>query len=543
MDESKSQWDSSVLYNMEWRHLSSRDIYTYCDSLESLYDSVKRTCESYSEKLALIDNNKRSVTYKEFLDLVDRFALYLKWVMGIQKGSHIGVMLYNSIDYCAIFLALNKIGAVLVPLPSKFKPEEIKTLAGIAEIDVIICEPVFDEWFSQETFKETKIILETGNPESDLCAYLEKQREKIDSVNQLMEIQRSCEDEALLMFTSGTTSNRKGVMLKNYNIMHAVESYRRILNLTPEDISLLATPIYHITGLVAVVGLFLHTGGTLYLHKYFDAGKVLDSIRNQHITFLHASPTVFFLMLREAEGIPIISDLKTFACGSSNMPAEKIRQMKNIFPGSSFRTVYGLTETTSPATIFPEDAGSSEYIGSSGIPIPGVYCEIRDDDGNKVPDGDTGEIYLSGATILDHYYNMSTQTLEKGWLATGDIGYKNSEGYIFIVDRKKDMINRGGEKICSFDVENVLHQLEGIDEAAVVGIPDEIYGEVAAAIIKILPGYHLTKEDIQNKLIGKIAKYKIPVDIRFVESIPLTKNNKVDKKMIRQYFLSKYKED
>ena len=318
--------------------------------------------------------------------------------------------------------------------------------------------------------------------------------------------------------------------------MNAVATYQKILNITADDISVIPIPIYHVTGMVALLGLFIHCGGTLYLHKIFNARRVLQCVKEHNITFLHASPTVFSMLLEEKDLFPSLPTLKQFACGSSNMPKEKLTAIHNWLPHSVFHTVYGLTETTSPATIFPGDASTSPYIGSSGFPVPGTVFEIRDDNGAPLKDGQIGEIWIHGNVVLTSYYKTDTPSLKDGWLGTGDLGYFNEKGYLFVVDRKKDMINRGGEKICSFDVENEIYKLKGVNEAAVVGIPDDVYGEVAAALVKLDPGSDLDEPKIQALLHKKIAKYKIPKRILITDEIPLTPNGKIDKRAIRKMF-------
>lgn len=218
------------------------------------------------------------------------------------------------------------------------------------------------------------------------------------------------------------------------------------------------------------------------------------------------------------------------------MPKEKLNQMHAWLPHTVFHTVYGLTETTSPATIYPDDACTSEHIGSSGKPIPGTYFKITDESGSELPPYEVGEIQVKGSVVLDSYYKVQTSSLQDGWLNTGDLGYFTPDGYLYVVDRKKDMINRGGEKIWSFDVENALYSIAGIKEAAVVGIPDVVYGEVAAAVVRFAPGIHMEEKDIQGLLLQKIAKYMVPAKILEVKEIPLTKNNKVDKTAIRNLF-------
>jgi len=340
----------------------------------------------------------------------------------------------------------------------------------------------------------------------------------------------------LLLFTSGTTSQSKGVVLRNYNVMHAIGSYQKILGISSEDRSVIPIPSYHVTGLIALIGLFVHVGGTLYLHKYFNAKRVLECVKEHQITFLHGSPTVFSMLLQEAESYSQLPSLRQFACGSGYITHQCLQRIHAWLPNVSFHTVYGLTETSSPATIFPSDVTTSKWIGSSGLPIPGTVLKIVDDNNQELAPGEVGEILISGTVVLDSYYNLKSAALQNGWLRTGDLGYLNSSGYLFVVDRIKDMVNRGGEKVWSYDVENALCKIPGVEEAAVVGVPDNIYGEAVAAVIKCTAGSALNAAQISNALHGKIATYKIPTTFIFCDHIPLTPNGKVDKKKIKTLF-------
>lgn len=430
-------------------------------------------------------------------------------------------------------MSLNRIGAVVVPLPTKFKMEEVHALVEKSDVEFIICDEKFEDYFEkyQQNLNicvvpdgKEKYGLETFTSTKDLSA-IEEIEEKATDV-----------DLALMLFTSGTTSMSKGVTIRNYNIMHAVESYHKVLGITEEDKAIIPVPIYLVTGLVAVFGLMIHIGGTVCLNRFFDAKRVLEDINKYGITFFHASPTVFTLILKERKHYPELPMLRMFACGSCNMPPEKIKMLHEWLPKSEFRTIYGLTETTSPGTVFPTDASSSPYIGSSGIPIPGSAYKIVDEEGNEVKDGEQGEILVKGSNITENYYKSKRVALEDEWLHTGDIGWFNTEGYLYIADRKKDMINRGGEKICSYDVENKLLEMNGVEDAAVVGIPDELYGEVPAALIKLKKGTVIEEAEIKAFLKSQMASYKVPQKILFTENIPLTENMKINKRKVRKMF-------
>ena len=506
-------------------------ITTYPDSPKNIYSSFRATAERHMEKVAVVDDEGRQYSYKKMMEMTDDFSSWLIHEFGVTRRKHVALMLYNSIEFCTTFLSLNRIGAVVVPLPTKFKMEEVHALVEKSDVEFIICDEKFEDYFEkyQQNLNicvvpdgKEKYGLETFTSTKDLSA-IEEIEEKATDV-----------DLALMLFTSGTTSMSKGVTIRNYNIMHAVESYHKVLGITEEDKAIIPVPIYLVTGLVAVFGLMIHIGGTVCLNRFFDAKRVLEDINKYGITFFHASPTVFTLILKERKHYPELPMLRMFACGSCNMPPEKIKMLHEWLPKSEFRTIYGLTETTSPGTVFPTDASSSPYIGSSGIPIPGSAYKIVDEEGNEVKDGEQGEILVKGSNITENYYKSKRVALEDEWLHTGDIGWFNTEGYLYIADRKKDMINRGGEKICSYDVENKLLEMNGV--AAVVGIPDELYGEVPAALIKLKKGTVIEEAEIKAFLKSQMASYKVPQKILFTEDIPLTENMKINKRKVRKMF-------
>lgn len=531
MIDGNKLWDDSITKDMIDIEFDNKIIHTYSNLPNNIYEALLTTCKLFPDKIAIVDDNDKRYTYRELVNMVNAFSSYLYYIVGIKKSNRVGIMLYNSIEFCIAFISLNKLGAITVPLPSKYKKNEVLSLVDKSAIIAVICHEDFYEWFVENETSGLRIIKSINTNNSYGFNYL------IANDYKATKVIGKLSDPAVIMFTSGTTSESKGAQLHNYNIMHAIVSYQRILKLESSDSSIIPIPIYHITGLVAILGLFIYIGGSLFLHKFFDSKRVLRTVSEEKITFIHASPTIFSLLLGEQNNFPNLPSLKKFACGSSNMPIQKLKQIHNWLPQSEFHTVYGLTETSSPATIFPSDASISQYIGSSGIPIPGSVYKIIDEVGNELQPGEVGEIVIKGAMILSSYFRSNTDLLDnEGWLKTGDLGYFNDQNYLYVVDRIKDMINRGGEKIWSSDVENELYTISGIKEAAVVAVPDEVYGEVAGAVIVLDMGYKLEAAEIKETLHGKIATYKIPKYIMFMDELPKTPNNKIDKKAIRQLF-------
>lgn len=521
-------WKNKLASDMETVSFHGISYSIFKNEPATLYCALAESARKYPDHTALVSPEKQSYTFEKFLEMTDSFAACLEQKWNITKGCVVGLLHYNSVEFCTALLALNKLGAITVPLPGKFRQQEILSLIEKAEISFLICHEDYADWFSGDSRLSGRILV---FPENQADSFFLTEGVKTGSA-----LCTDREAPALLMFTSGTTSRSKGVILCNYNFMHAVCSYQKIFHITCCDRTLLAVPIYHITGLAAILGLMLFSGGTVFLHKFFHPEEAAKTMKKERITFFHASPTVFSMLLKEQAKVPDLPDMRLLACGSSNMAPDKIEALHQWMPHMEFRTVYGLTETTSPATIFPEDAATRPYIGSSGIPIPGLSCKIVNDSGEELPPMETGEILLKGPNLLYQYYGTDIPAYKDGWFFTGDLGYINQDGYLSIAGRKKDMINRGGEKICSYDVENVIYTMPQVEEAAIIGVPDEVYGEVAAAAIVLKPGFTLTLQELKAYLSDKLAKYKIPVYLKILPSLPVTPNHKTDKKAIKELF-------
>ena len=520
--EGNKYWNEEITEGLVRQKKAVKNLWIYPEIPGSLYESLTRTARLWPEKICLIDDDGEECTYAGFLKLVNGFSSFLSRQYQIRPGEHVGVLLYNSIEYCVCIYALNRLGAVMVPFSTKYKRQETESLIAKADLSGIIFHQDFAEWFREEDKNGFRICLD--REQMKFCMHL----------TGLQSRKPEPEDEAIMMFTSGTTSRSKGVMLRNYNIMHAVAVYQKIFCITQQDTTVLPVPAYHITGLVAVIGLFVQAGGCIRLHKFFSADRVLREMQEHKVTFFHASPTVFSMLLEKKEKYPAITELRTLACGSGNMPISKIKELKKWIPSMKFHTVYGLTETSSPATIFPGDAAEGKHQGSAGCVVPGLEIKIGDTEDTVFGNCKIGTILIRGTSVTEGYYKREDIHLTDGWLDTGDLGYFDEDGYLYIADRKKDMINRGGEKVCSYDVENAMYGIKGIKDAAVVGIPDEVYGEVPAAMVVPEKDQILKEEDIRRYLKTRLAKFQIPAVIVFTGSLPLTPNMKTDKNKIRQ---------
>lgn len=524
-------WNQNLQKDMEMRRIGEKEVYTFRHMRNNFYEILEDTEQRFPDKTAFCDNWNREYTYAEFRQMVDDLAAFLERDGGVRKGSHVGLLLHNSIEFCTAFYAVCKLGAIAVPFPSKYREPEIRALIDKADLNLLLCADKFEEWV--KNYETQGIPIFYSRDEENGYGF----RSLPLPAGTKGGSRGALTDEVIMMFTSGTTSVSKGVILKNYNIIHAVMIYQQLCELTPEDKTIIPVPIYHITGLIALLGLFVYTGGMVYLYRRYDAHRILECITEKEITFMHGSPTVFGMLLDFRNEFPNLPSMRTMLCGSSYMPVEKMKQLHRWMPTMKLMTVYGMTETASPGTLFPYDAPTSIYPESSGKPIPGLELKVVDENGRELPAGEVGSVLIRGANILEYYYHLDSELLTAdGWLDTGDMGYYNEDSYVFFVDRKKDMINRGGEKIWCTDVEDELIALPKIKDAAVVGIPNEKYGEVAAAVVVAEPGETLSAEEIREALMAKMARYKIPEKLLFVDAVPKTPGLKTDKKYIRTMF-------
>lgn len=529
MISGKDLWDISITRGMEDKIINGRHVYTYDNMPKNPYEMLLYTTKKTPKKKAFYDNWNRIYTYEQFLSMVDSFSFYLKEVKNVKKGNHIGLLLHNSIEFCCAFYAIAKLGAVCIPFPTKYKESEIQQLINKSNLHLIIYNEQFASCVEPYDYikKLESIDEENGYGFRHLPLIDEDDHTSLGNL----------EDIIIIMFTSGTTSQSKGVVLRNYNVSHAVITYHRMLEIKPWDKTIIPIPIYHITGLVALLNLFVYSGAQLFLYRKYDAERILECIEEHQITFMHGSPTVFAKLLDYKDAYPNMKSLRLLGCGSSYTPLEKLKQFHQWLPHTKFIVIYGMTETSSPAILFPNDTPTSIYAGAAGKPIAGMDFKILNEHGKECIANEVGEIWIKGANVCEEYYQLNSESINEGWLDTGDMGYYNEDYYIYVVDRKKDMINRGGEKIWCIDVEEEINAIEGVEECAVVGIPDKTYGEVAAAVIVLKNHYTYCEDEIKTILKKRLARFKIPEKVLFVEEVFKTPGLKVDKKRIRTLFV------
>lgn len=496
----------------------------------NIYQSLLQRAKVQPDAVAIVFE-EQSWSYHQLLVKVNQTMLWLTTTVQLKKGDRIVLGWGNTIEFCQLFYAAVGLGIQVIPLSTKMKEFEGKEHLSCINADAVFWDDTYQPWLAQLSAKGVSLSQWRNVIFTD----------EINFINQVNE-----EDPAVIIFTSGTTGAPKGAVITHKNILSAVYAYQETLKLSEHDKTILAVPIYHITGLSAILALFIHIGGTIYLHKKFNAKDIISTIAKEKITFLHGSPTVFILLIQKIKenksiNLERINSLKMIACGAGHLNEGTIKELSYIFAKTSIHSIYGLTETSSPATVFREDIRYSDKKSSSGTPVPGLQVTIRNDKGENLPANCTGNIWVKGDVVIQRYWPDSpanTTSFNDGWFFTGDIGYMDDDGFLYIQDRIKDMINRGGEKIYSIEVEDLISNYPGVNEVAVIPIESTIYGEEPIAFIIPENQVCLTSKEIIEWLKDRVPTYKVPVRIMFTRNFPRTWNGKISKKDLKLRYYS-----
>jgi long-chain acyl-CoA synthetase len=508
-------------------------------TLPSVFD---RTVRQYGRNTAILDR-EGNLTWSEFGDRVARAAGALL-ALGIRPGERFAILCRNSFRHAELNYAGYWMGAVPVPVNHRLAPPEIRYILDDAACDVIAVEDAFAELMQTEELApwcERMFWIAPGGGGPGGPDY------ETMIAGAAPAPLRDCDenDDAILLYTGGTTGRGKGVRLTHRNIVCNALQLARSMNIQEDDSYLHSSPMFHSTDLKSTA-CTMHGAAHSYLSE-FSPDNVLEAIERHRITIASLVPTMIIRILQHEKFDDYdLSSLRLLTYGTSPIALEWIRRAMERFRGIDLQQCYGLTETSPILSILDEtdhrsalESGDYTRLASAGRPLSGVDLRIVDDDGNEVATGEAGEITVRSPTVARGYLNRPEETeasFRDGWLYTGDIGRVDDEGYLFMLDRKKEMVITGGENVYTSEVEAVLHQHPSVHEAAVVGVPDPQYGEALFAVIVPAPGAAPTDEEIISHCRGRIGGYKIPRRMAFVEELPKSTMGKVLKTELRHTY-------
>ena len=477
----------------------------------------------------------RQFTYADFDAAVNRAAALLT-AHGVEKGDVVSLLMPNGAEYIIAYFACWKLGALAGPVNSLLKEHEIAFVMNNSEAKAIL---VHSEFLKRiENIKNALPHLRSIITFDNEAEATREFAETATDVN-LPDIDR--DDDAIIIYTSGTTGKPKGCLLTHGNVIANARQISAWLHFTENDRLLTIMPLFHMNAVSVTSMSALYAGGSTVISPKFSASKFWNIISDYQITSFGSVATMLSMLLKTyPNGIPqgLKTDQLRFAmCGSAPLPAEVMKKFEETF-GCLVVEGYGLSESTCRSTFNPPN--ERRRAGSCGVPI-GNEMKVFNDKDHEVPVGELGEIVLRGENILKGYFKDPEATagaFRGGWFHTGDIGYRDKDGFFYIVDRKSDMIIRGGENIYPREIDEVLYQHPAVAAAATIGIPDPLYGEEVAAFIVLKDGVNVSEADLISHCQKELADYKCPKTIRIVKDIPKGPTGKLLKRELARQFSS-----
>ncbi|MFN2531806.1 MAG: class I adenylate-forming enzyme family protein [Pyrinomonadaceae bacterium] len=485
------------------------------------------------EKVFLVSEvDGRKFTFARFLTAVNAAAAMLHH-KGIQKGDVVSLLLSNSVEYVIAYFACWQIGAVAGPINSLLKSQEIGYVINNSEAKGLLINskfmPVLDPVRPQLCTLRSEIVFDDETEATREFVGAEYPKSSLDS-----------NDEAIIIYTSGTTGKPKGCLLTHGNLIANARQISSWLRFTEADRLLTIMPLFHMNAVSVTTMSALYAGGSTVVSLRFSASRFWQTISDYQITSFGSVATMLSILLSTyPDGVPkgLKTDQLRFAmCGSAPVPAEVLRKFEETF-NCLVVEGYGLSESTCRSTFNPPD--ERRRPGSCGLPI-GNEMRVVDENDSGVPDGTLGEIVLLGENILKGYYKNPDATaiaFRNGWFHTGDIGYRDKDGFYYIVDRKSEMIIRGGENIYPREIDEVLYAHPAVDAAATIGILDKLYGEEVVAFVVLKGEMTTSEQELIDFCRARLADYKCPKSIRILKDIPKGPTGKLLKRELSRLFL------
>ena len=454
---------------------------------------------------------------------------------GVGFGDVVGLLSYNCPEFLQTIFAANYLGAIAMPVNWRLAAPEVRYILEHSGARALVCDATLQELANEATTGlEGTLVRACISPVGDggwsTLADLRGTEPPPRAATDRDDVHR-------LMYTSGTTGRPKGVMITHANLAWKNLAHIVEFGFTSADLGLACGPLYHVGALDLTTTSLLAAGATSIIHRTFDAAAVVDEMERSRVTVVWLAPA----MVNAIMALPDIeqrdlSSVRVIINGGEKMPVPLIERIQRVFSSAWFADAYGLTETVSGDTFLDRDHVVTK-LGSVGRPCLHTELEVWDEDGHPVAADERGEIVLRGPKVFKGYWrdpDATAKAFSGGWFHTGDVGVRDSDGYVFIVDRLKDMIVSGGENIAGSEVERVLYEHGAVLEAAVVGRTDERWGEVPVAYVVLRPGHDATRDELTAHCARQLARFKVPKDVTFLDTLPRNPSGKVLKRDLRQ---------
>jgi len=478
----------------------------------------------------------RRFTFAQFDDAVNRASRMLK-SNGVSQGDVVSLLMPNSVEYIIAYFACWKLGAIAGPVNSLLKADEVAFVISDSDAKVLLVH---------SDFLPTIYSISHGLP--DLRAVIEFDDEatatnglSAETIAIGEETDVNLDSEAIIIYTSGTTGKPKGCLLTHGNLIANARQISQWLGFTKDDRLLTVMPLFHMNAVSVTTISALYAGGSTVVSPKFSASRFWQIVSDYEVTSFGSVATMLSILLGTyPDGVPkgLKTDQLRFAmCGSAPVPTEVLQRFEETFNCLVIEG-YGLSESTCRSTFNPPD--ERRRPGSCGKAI-GNEMQVVDEEDREVTNGELGEIVMRGENILKGYYKNKEATataFRNGWFHTGDIGYRDADGFFYIVDRKSDMIIRGGENIYPREIDQILYQHPAVAAAATIGVPDPLYGEEVAAFLVLKEGSQATEEDIISFCRARLADFKCPKSVRIVRDIPKGPTGKLLKRELSRLYSS-----
>ena len=495
-----------------------------------------RASDTPGKTFLFSEPDARTWSYAEFDAAVNRTANMLA-SHGIRRGDVVSLLLPNSAEYIIAYFACFKIGALAGPVNSLLKAEEAAYVVGNSDARLLLYHTQFQDTVA-EIQKQVSSLTAAIEFDDVTTATANAPATPADSWRELA---LTRDDEAIIIYTSGTTGKPKGCLLTHGNLLANARQIVEWLMFTPADRLLSVMPLFHMNAVMVTTIAAMYAGGASVVSTRFSASRFWQIISDYEITSFGSVATMLSMLLATyPEGVPAglqTEQLRFAMCGSAPVPAEVLRRFEETFHCLVVEG-YGLSESTVRATFNPPDARRRP--GSCGQMI-GCEIKVFDEEEREVGDGELGEIVLRGENIFKGYYKNEAATAEAfrgGWFHTGDVGYRDAEGFFYIVDRKSDMIIRGGENIYPREIDELLYKHPAIASAATIGVPDELYGEEVAAFVVLKEGHAASAGEVIEFCRAHLADFKCPKTINFLAELPKGPTGKLLKRELARMFNS-----